>query len=972
VTGPLRLPVLASAETLGWPKHSDAPRIGYVNAADIFERSWPSDAHFAAYSVPGVEHRLTLDAVGCLPKGWPMVLLVVDVDGPGHKREPAWWAGELLKLEALAAAHPGGFFYATRGGYRLVYRLASPVVIRTVDDKEAWRERYRRELLYLARHFAIVGDPACSDITRLFRCPKATRTPGGAPEDHPTVGDPSMLGSWTHEPVDDERSEDVNTARVLASVSSKGWGPVLRALEVGRGRQDGDPAPELRPENQDETRLHKRAAAYLARMRPSIERDGGDAALWDAALAMVRGFSLGPSTALAMLARDFNPRCSPPWPRTVVERKCREAAERGEKPWGWLRDANGGDAGLKNKPGERRSRPAAPTRAGSSPRQTAAEDSAEEIPMHEHEHANDQEGEDAPASGPRHAPRDERPVVLVDFETGERIREAEAALAARDDLNLYVRDGRLVSVETRASKRRVLRDDTGSPLARDLSLAALRGMLTDVIRFEQMASKRDETGKILRDEQGRPQMAPVRCRPHDDIVKGLHQATEWSHLRDLVGIARAPFLADLDGAVVTRSGYHEASGYLLALPTSYGTVDVPDKPTRAEALAALAALRDVLSDFPFASERDESAALAAILTLAARPALGSENVPAFVFEANMPAAGKTLLADTIAFIGTGAQAPKHGFTRDDQEMEKTLGSLAGEARALVCFDNVTETIGGSKLDLALTCNGSFSYRLLGHNRTVQSAWRSVVFFTGNNPTIGGDIGRRLLICRLTSTEERPAKREGFRYKLPEHARSHRGRLAGFALTILRAFCLLPTNQRPRVSPLGSFEAWARLVAGSLCWLGAADPIEALADERQDGADPQQMAHVALLEHWNRLEKHPRALLRWNADGLTARATIEALYPQGMSGAGDDLDDLREAIEVLAPPSPGRPPSVSKLGYALRHLRDRPANGRKLVGKPDRNGVVAWRVTSKETPGQGLKRPFSAGDAGDRGGSFRSV
>ena len=198
MTGPLRLPVLASAETLGWPKHSDAPRIGYVDAADIFERSWPSDAHFAAYSVPGVEHRLTLDAIGRLPGGWPMVLLVVDVDGPGHKRESAWWADELLKLEALAAAHPGGFFYATRGGYRLVYRLASPVMIRTVDDKEAWRERYRRDLLYLARRFAIFGDPACSDITRLFRCPKATRTPGGAPEDHPTMGDPSVAVSYTH------------------------------------------------------------------------------------------------------------------------------------------------------------------------------------------------------------------------------------------------------------------------------------------------------------------------------------------------------------------------------------------------------------------------------------------------------------------------------------------------------------------------------------------------------------------------------------------------------------------------------------------------------------------------------------------------------------------------------------------------------------------------------------------------------
>lgn len=938
----LLLPVLENAETPGWPKHDNAPRVGYVDAADAFTHSWTSDAHFAAYSVPSIEHRLTLDAIGRLRDGWPMVLLVVDIDGPGHKRTEEWWAGELPKLEALTAAHPGGFFYATRGGYRLVYRLASPFVIRTVDDKEAWRERYRRELLYLARRFAILGDPACADITRLYRLPRVIRKAGAPPENHPTMGDPTALGDWTHEPSDEERDHDVNTARMLASMSPRGWGPVLRALEVGRGRQDGEaPAPELRPEDQDEERMHKRAAAYLARMNPSVEGAGGNAALWDAALAMVRGFSLGPSTALAMLLRDFNPRCSPPWPRSEVERACRNAAERGERPWGWLRDAEGGEKGLHNKPSERR-RPEGSDireafRKAKARKQRPSSSEGGHMPEPEHEHSNDQETEEAPSPRPA---VDGRPVVLVDFETGQRVREAEAALAARDDLNLYVRDGRLVAVETRTSKRRVLRDDAGSPLARDLSLAALRAMLTDVVRFERMAEKKDEgTEKKV--------WVRVQCRPHDDIVKGLHQATEWTALRDLVGIARAPFLADLQGGVVIHSGYHEPSGYLLALPPGYGTVEVPEPPTRDDALAALEALRDVLSDFPFASPRDESAAIAAVLTLAARPALGGENVPAFVFEANMPAAGKTLLADTIALIGTGALAPKHGFTRDDQEMEKTLGSLAGEARALVCFDNVTETIGGSKLDLALTCNGSFSYRLLGHNRTVQSAWRAVMFFTANNPAIGGDIGRRLLVCRLVSDEERPAKREGFKYKLPEYARQNRATLAGHALTILRAFCRAPASQRPRVSAMGSFDTWAQLVSGALLWLGQVDPVDALADERDEGADPQQMAHATLLEHWNRLADTPRATLRWTSDGIAVKVAIEALYPSGSAGQGDGLDDLREAIELLAHPPPGRPPTVTQLGCALRRLRDRPANGHTLVGKPDRKGVMTWKVLPKK-------------------------
>jgi hypothetical protein len=182
------------------------------------------------------------------PGGGPWCSWWSTSTAPGHKREPAWWTGELLKLEALAAAHPGGFFYATRGGYRLVYRLASPVMIRTVDDKEAWRERYRRELLYLARHFAIVGDPACSDITRLYRLPRVIREAGAPVEDHPTMGDPAALGVWTHEPSAEELERDVSTARTLASKEPNAWGPVLRALEVGRGRQDGEaPAPRTTP-----------------------------------------------------------------------------------------------------------------------------------------------------------------------------------------------------------------------------------------------------------------------------------------------------------------------------------------------------------------------------------------------------------------------------------------------------------------------------------------------------------------------------------------------------------------------------------------------------------------------------------------------------------------------------------------------------------------------------------------------------
>jgi hypothetical protein len=349
----LQLPVLRNARVEGWPGAVHPPVVEYLEPGEVFSRRYATDAHVAAYSVPGTPHRLTLEGLGHLAAGdgWQMVLFIVDVDGPGHHREASWWAGELEKLAALEDEHPGGFVYATRGGYRIVYRLAEPVVVRTLDDKEAWRERYQRELVYLVRAFGIVGDAACSDITRLYRLPHATRTPGGAPEQLETRGDPSELGAWEHVPGTEELSADVATTRALAALSTS-WSPLLRRLAPPVSSSSPE-VPWREPESQAEERVFKRAAAYLDRMSPSIEGAGGDAALWAAAEAMTVGFALGPATASALLWRHFNPRCTPPWPRAVIERKCREAANHGKLPWGRLRDADGGAAGLRRAPQER-------------------------------------------------------------------------------------------------------------------------------------------------------------------------------------------------------------------------------------------------------------------------------------------------------------------------------------------------------------------------------------------------------------------------------------------------------------------------------------------------------------------------------------------------------------------------------------------------------------------------------------------
>lgn len=88
----------------------------------------------------------------------------------------------------------------------------------------------------------------------------------------------------------------------------------------------------------DATSAERRASAYLARMPEAISGSGGHQALWAATLAVVRGFGLSESDALALLEREYNPRCSPLWSRRELEHKVRDASRGARVPVGYKLD----------------------------------------------------------------------------------------------------------------------------------------------------------------------------------------------------------------------------------------------------------------------------------------------------------------------------------------------------------------------------------------------------------------------------------------------------------------------------------------------------------------------------------------------------------------------------------------------------------------------------------------------------------
>lgn len=103
------------------------------------------------------------------------------------------------------------------------------------------------------------------------------------------------------------------------------------------------PKPELvsvpSPRLSDGSDVLKRASAYLAKIPGAIEGSGGSNDAWKAALAVVRGFALSESDAYALLAAEYNPRCTPPWSEKELRHKVKDASQKASVTWGYLRDA---------------------------------------------------------------------------------------------------------------------------------------------------------------------------------------------------------------------------------------------------------------------------------------------------------------------------------------------------------------------------------------------------------------------------------------------------------------------------------------------------------------------------------------------------------------------------------------------------------------------------------------------------------
>jgi hypothetical protein len=512
---------------------------------------------------------------------------------------------------------------------------------------------------------------------------------------------------------------------------------------------------------------------------------------------------------------------------------------------------------------------------------------------------------------------DARPEITIRRGALPQIVDAAEAALRKALVPIYQRSGELVRVvrlDSDTSEDAPIRRRAGALILKPVTPTWLHEQFARVARWQKF---------------------DVRARhalPADPdplyAVTYLARVGEWC-MPVLRGVIEAPTLRE-DFSILQTPGYDRDSQLLFAAEIPFPAV--PEKPTRADAAAALQKLVHVLRAFPFVpDERTEewrpaadeglkpsvarSIVLSAMLTALIRRSLPS--APLFVFDAPLAGSGKTMLAEIVGIIATGRKPPSMNQGRDAEEDEKRLGATLREGDPVLLLDNCSRDLDGDLLCSMIT-QENVAFRILGLSQMMTVSTRITLLATGNNATVAGDLRRRALVARVDPVVERPDERE-FEFSALEEARAGRANLVVAGLTILRAYIAAKRPLAKTVRPIGSFEDW-NVVREALIWLQQPDPAA------RRGAllmrDPKTIQAIAVMSAWHEAKIGRVSVGKLVSDLEDTLATTRA--------TGATTEALRRLHDALAAACPQGRLSPLSLGKWFVRNADRVVGGRCFV------------------------------------------
>jgi putative DNA primase/helicase len=511
------------------------------------------------------------------------------------------------------------------------------------------------------------------------------------------------------------------------------------------------------------------------------------------------------------------------------------------------------------------------------------------------------------------APAGVLPTILL--QSGQMLRAAaqteQAMLAA--GIEVFARAGMLTypAVET-----------LGASVGRKVDVVQLRvfnpdsffGAVAESAIFQRYDAKRRMT---------------VDIDPPTRLVRlVMSHERRWAFPR-ISGVITTPTLR-ADGSLLATSGYDPQTE--LYLRSSIVLPVIPAHPSREQALAALAVLKELFAEFSFKRRAsDLSVTLSGLLTALLRGSLPT--APVFLVRGDTPAVGKSYLVDTISMVATGGQCPAITALHNGEEMEKRLGAVLLSGSAIVSLDNLTIDLGGDLL-CQVAERPMVRIRILGRSEMPMCEVHTAVFATGNNVSFAGDMVRRGLVINLEALSERPEERD-FKDDPLQRARAERERYIAAALTIVRAY--LAAGAPKMSKPIASYREWSTMVRGPLMWLGEPDPVASMEEMREEDAELTNIREFFVL--WP-------AYMKMSTPLASCVYTVARMIEIACDRKPGDFNTLDLKLFFLRIAQTRGEISPERLGRWLRRISGRIVDGLRLAkGKDPHTKAANYSLTN---------------------------
>jgi putative DNA primase/helicase len=385
----------------------------------------------------------------------------------------------------------------------------------------------------------------------------------------------------------------------------------------------------------------------------------------------------------------------------------------------------------------------------------------------------------------------------------------------------------------------------------------------------------------------------------------------------VTGVITTPTMRP-DGTLIDVPGYDEKTQLLYKPDRQLVITPIKDEPTKGDAIAALELLKDLLVEFPFVTDLDESVAVAGLMTPVLR---GAYDVgPLNYVRAHSAGSGKTFLVNLISRLITARPCPVIEEASNNEELGKRLDAAIFQGWQIVCIDNCLFDIGGAKL-CQVAEQQIVGIRILGKTEIIPCEWRGSSFATGNNVGVTADMTRRTLYCNLDPKVDRPENRV-FKGNPVDMVLADRWKYIAAVLTIARAWRVAGSPISDGVPPIASYEQWARAVRYPLIWLGMEDPVKGMEEARAE--DPERTAAQALLFLARSLFKASQSP---HSTVFDAGELIEKSKPS-YEVSDDDKLHREELQRVLRERCEGDVTSI-KVGVWLRNIKGQVHEGHRL-------------------------------------------